>query len=106
MLLHQPGERRAMLMKMRLLYPPRFLGGAIEQALDVRAHPLIDQRKQAGRSGIEAIVEVEDPVSNVLEAGVHALDSGRQFNRLSKLKGSDNHVSDGEAVHFQRLERS
>jgi len=42
---HQAGERRSMFVEMRLLHALRFFGVAIEQSLDVGAHPLIDQGK-------------------------------------------------------------
>ena len=44
---------------------------AAEKTLDVAAHALVDQREKPGRRGIEAIVEVEDPVADVGEARVH-----------------------------------
>ena len=66
---HQPGERRAMLVEMRLLDPPRLDRIAAEQALDIGAHALVDQLEQAGRCRIEAIVEIEDPVADMGEGG-------------------------------------
>ena len=61
-----------MLVEMRLLDALRLLGIAVEQALDVGAHALVDQLEQPGRRRIEAIVEIENPVANVGEARVHA----------------------------------
>src|SRR5690348_506153 len=103
MLGHQPGERRSMLMKMRFLDAPGFLRSAVEQPLNVGAHALVDQRKQTGRRRIEAIVEVEDPVADVPETGVHALESRREFNGLSKLKGFSNHSGVGKPCTFNGL---
>jgi hypothetical protein len=68
---HQPRQRRSMLMKMRLLDPFRLDGVAIQQPLDIGAHALVDQREQTGRSRVQAIVEVENPVADVGEARVH-----------------------------------
>ena len=103
MLFHQPGERRAMFVKMRLLDPPGFLESAIEQALDVGAHALVDQREEAGRGGIKAIIEIEDPIADVLEPEIHAPESRREFNGLSKLKGFDNHIRTGKPFTFNGL---
>ena len=75
MLLHQPGERGAMLVEMRLLDPLRLDRVAVEQPLDIGAHALVDQLEQPGRGRIKAIVEVEDPVADVGEARVHGRDS-------------------------------
>ena len=71
MLGHQPGQRGAVGMEMLLLHPPRLYGIAFQQALDVGAHALVDQREQAGRCRVQAIVEVEDPVADVAELRVH-----------------------------------
>jgi hypothetical protein len=70
-LLHQAGQRRPMLMEMSLLDAFRFGLVAIHQPLDIGAHALVDQREQAGRGRIEAIVEIEDPVADMCEARVH-----------------------------------
>jgi hypothetical protein len=72
MLLHQPGKRGPVRMKMRFLDPLRFIGAAVEQLLDIGAHALVDQREETCGGGVEAIVEVEDPVANVRKARVHA----------------------------------
>jgi hypothetical protein len=45
--LHQPSERRPVRVEMILLHAMRFLGIAIEQALDVGGHALVDEREQA-----------------------------------------------------------
>ena len=65
MLLHQPGERRSMLVKMGLLDALRFLRLTIEQALDVGPHPFIDQIEKARGRRIKTIIEVEDPIANL-----------------------------------------
>ena len=65
----------------------RFSWIAAEQALDIGAHALVDQREQAGRRGIEAIVEVEDPVADVGEARVHErLERLAAFNPLQQIE--------------------
>jgi hypothetical protein len=74
-MLHQAGERRSMLMEMGLLDALGFVRTASEQALDIGAHPLIDQRKQSRRRRVKAIVEIEDPISDVGEARVHHRES-------------------------------
>ena len=69
LMLHQPGQRRAMVVEMRLLDAPRLDPVARQQAFDVGAHALVDQVEQAGRRRVEAIVEIKDPVANVREGG-------------------------------------
>ena len=69
MMLHQPGQRRAMVMEMRLLDAPRLGAVARQQALDIGAHALVDQVEQPGRRRVQAIVEIEDPVGDVGEGG-------------------------------------
>ena len=54
-----------MLVKMGLLDALRFLGLTIEQALDVGAHPFIDQVEKARGRRIKTMIEVEDPVADV-----------------------------------------
>ena len=71
MLLHQPGERRPMRMEMALLHAPRLGGVAFQEPLDVSPHAFVDQREQARRCRIKAIVEIENPVADVGEARVH-----------------------------------
>ena len=58
---------------------------AIEQPLDIGPHPLVDQREQAGRRRVQAIVEVEDPVADVGEARVHAGRALDAFGQTVKL---------------------
>ena len=70
-LLHQAGERRPMLVEMRFLDTLGLVWVATEQTLDVCAHALIDQREQARRRRVKAIVEVENPVADMGEARVH-----------------------------------
>ena len=64
-ILHQPGKRRPVRVEMILLDAMRFLGVAVEQPLDVGGHALVDQREQAARCRIQAIVEIEDPVADM-----------------------------------------
>ena len=71
--LHQPGERGASVVEVRLLHAARLDRVAIEQPLDVGAHALVDQVEQPARRRVEGIVEVEDPVADVGKARVHAL---------------------------------
>jgi hypothetical protein len=71
MVLHQPGERRPMLMEMRLLDALCLDGIAVHQPLDIGPHALVDQREQPSGSRVQAIVEIEDPVADVGEARVH-----------------------------------
>ena len=92
-----------MLMKVRLLDSPGLFRSAVEQTLDVRAHAFVNQREEARRRRIEAIIEVEDPVANVLETRVHAPESRREFNGLSKLKGFSNHIGLGKPCTFNGL---
>jgi len=65
MMLHQSRQCRSMLMKMRFLNSPRFNRVAVEKTLDIRPHTLVDQVKEAGRCGVQAIVEIEDPIPDV-----------------------------------------
>ena len=73
MLLHQPGKRRPVRVEMRFLDALGLVRVAAEQPGDIGAHALVDQREQAGRRRIQAIVEVEDPVADMGEARVHGL---------------------------------
>ncbi len=47
-MLHQPGERSAVIAEIALLYPPRLDRVAAEQAPDIGPHPLVDQIEQPG----------------------------------------------------------
>jgi hypothetical protein len=89
--------------EVRLLDPLGFLCITAEQALDVRAHALVDQRKEASRGGVQAVVEIEDPISYMSEASVHERLAPSAIMALSKLKGIINHKNIWEAVCFQRL---
>ena len=66
---HQPGQRGAVRVEMFLLHAPGLRCIAIQQALDVGTHALVDEREEARGRGVEAIVEVEDPVLDVAELG-------------------------------------
>ena len=83
---HQPGERRPMLVEVAFLNSPRLDRIAAEQALDIPAHALVDQLEQLARGRIEAIVEVEDPVADVGEAGIHGVARLAAFDFFSKMK--------------------
>jgi hypothetical protein len=71
MLLHQPGEGRSEFMELLLLHPSCFMRIAAEEVLDILTHSLIDEREEACRCGVKAVIEVEDPVADMSEAGVH-----------------------------------
>jgi len=72
MIAHQPRQSGAMLEEMLFLDSPRLDRVAAEQALDERAHPLVDQREQVRRGRIEAVVEIEDPAFDVRQGREHA----------------------------------
>ena len=71
MLLHQARKRGPVLVEVTLLDALRFSQIAIQQALNIGAHPLVDQREQPRRRRIEAVVEVENPVVDMAETRVH-----------------------------------
>jgi hypothetical protein len=60
-----------MRVEMVLLDAPGFFRIAAEEPLNVGAHPLIDEIEQPGGCRIKTVVEVENPVSYVIEARVH-----------------------------------
>src|SRR5260221_10898423 len=74
MLLDEPGERRSVRMEMVLLHSLRFLRADVEQTLDIGGHPLVDEGKKPGRRGVQAIVEIEDPIAYMGKAWVHQQD--------------------------------
>ena len=67
MLLHQPRKRGAMFVKVRFLDALGLDRVDAEQARDVSAHALVDQREQPGARGVEAVIEIEDPRVDVRE---------------------------------------
>ena len=73
MVRHQPGERGAVGVEIALLHPPRLDRVDAEQALDIVAHPHVDQLEQIAAVRIEAVVEIEDPAFDMGEVGVHRL---------------------------------
>lgn len=56
-----------------------------EQALDVGAHALVDQREQPGGCGIQAIVEVEDQGVDGHKGRRKAEGRSRNGHRLTPL---------------------
>ena len=56
---------------MGFLDPLRFGRIAMHQPLDIGAHALVDQREQAGRGRVQAIVEIEDPVAYMGKLRIH-----------------------------------
>jgi hypothetical protein len=58
-----------MVVEMRLLHTPRLDPIALQQALDIIAHALVDQVEQPRRGRVKAIVEIEDPVRDMCEGG-------------------------------------
>ena len=92
-----------MFVEMRLLDTLGFGWVAIEQPLDVRAHALVDKRKQAGRRRVEAIVEVENPVADVGETRVHSGIAPNGFSIFMKLKGFLYHKFAGKPLFISGL---
>ena len=101
--LHQAGKSGPMFVEMRLLDTLGFGCVAVEQALDVCAHALIDQREQARRSRVKAIVEVENPVADVGEASVHSGIAPNAFCIFMKLKGFLNHRFRSKPLYISGL---
>ena len=101
MLAHQPGQRRAMGVEMRLLHSLGLDRIAAQQPLDVGAHSLVDQLEQAGRCRIEAIVEIEDPVGDMAEQGgearIHGVRASSPLKPFSKMKALVNHKQLGKS---------
>src|SRR3954471_23491325 len=89
--LHQPGERRPGTVEVHFLDSPRLDRVNLEQPFDIGGHLLIDELEQPAAGRIKAVVEVENPVADVGEAGVHSGTVPSDFSTLSKLKGFGNH---------------
>ena len=43
----------------------------VQKALDIGAHALVDEVEQPSRSRVQAIVEIEDPVTDMGEDAIH-----------------------------------
>jgi hypothetical protein len=68
---HQAGQGRAVLVEIALLDPPGLIVIAADQLLDEGGHSDVDQREQVRRSRVKAVVEIEDPASDVRKGGDH-----------------------------------
>jgi hypothetical protein len=70
-MLHQARKRGPRTVEVHLLDPARLRGVNAEKTLDIGGHPLVDQLEEPASRGIKAIVEIEDPIADVGETGVH-----------------------------------
>ena len=83
---HQSGHRRAMVVKIFFLHPPRLDRVAAQQPHDERPHARVDQVEQLRRRRIERVVEIEDPVLDMVDRRGH--DARAHRARTARRQGA------------------
>jgi hypothetical protein len=71
MMVHQPGQRRAVIMEKAFLDFSCFDQITLKSLSDIFAHPDINQRKQIALDWIEHVIEIKNPVIDMGEFWWH-----------------------------------